>query len=163
MKRYIKRNTEVKASAELDERYSFDLDPEFEIYLDTLAKPVQCFVVDSEVFGGGAGMRYNIAVAVPSEDAHWQITEDIERNLDKYIQEQTDGSDYTGWLENNELRTSDYYIDDPAVEDCKIYMYDLCVVAYQNISPWGEYGIDYGTEDYLDHVTKGTPFPRDYE
>lgn len=157
----IESTTSVKASAELDERFSFELDPEFEIYLDTLAKPINCYLIESEVFEGGAGMRYTVAVAVPSEDVHWQIKDDIERNLEKYIKEQTDGSDYTGWVETSDFKDTTYDIPDEVFDDCIAYAYDICVVAYQNISPWGEYGIDYGTEDYLDHVTKGTPFPRE--
>ena len=148
---------------DLDGRFSFDLDDEFNIYLDTTTADINCYVIESEVFGDGAGVRYTVAVAIPQDDAHWQIKEDIERNLDRYIKEQTDGSDYTGWVENNDTIGTVYDIPDDVFDSCKIYVYDICVVPYQNISPWGEYGIDYGTEEYLDHVTKGTKFPPDYE
>lgn len=148
----------------LDGRFSFDLDDEFEIYLDTLAKPIRCYTTDSMVFGDGAGLTYSVAVAVPREDIHWQIQEDIERNLEKYIKEQTAGTDYTGWVEDMELGMPDQSdIADDVFDNCEIYVYDVCVIPYQNISPWGDYGIDYGTEEYLDHVTKGTPWPPEYE
>ena len=135
-----------KAFDGLDSRFDFDLDDEFEIYLDTLAKYVSCYVTDSMVFGDGAGIVYTVTVAVPNEDAHWQITDDIERNLDSYIQEQTQGSDYTGWVEGNEVSGTTYDIADEVFENCKIYVYDICVVPYQNVSPYGEYGIDAGVE-----------------
>lgn len=149
--------------SDLDDRFTFDLDDEFEIYLDTTTATINCYVIESEVFGAGAGVRYTVAVAIPDEDAHWQIREDIERNLERYITEQTDGSDYTGWVESNDFKGTVYDIPDEVFDACKIYVYDVVVVAYQNIGPDGEYGIDYGTEDYLDHITKGTPFPRDDE
>ena len=154
----VDASKKIKASS-LDERFSFNLDDEFEIYLDTLAKYVSCFVTESDVFGDGAGVRYTVAVAVPREDAHWQIQDDIERNLDRYIKEQVDGSDYTGWVENADAMTVSYDINDEVFENSEIYVYDICVVPYQNISPWGEYGIDFGTEEYLDSVNNGTPFP----
>lgn len=162
MKKYIRRNKKVVAS-ELDDRFSFDLDTEFEIYLDTTTSQIPCYTVDSRVFGDGAGLCYTVVVAVPRDDAHWQIAEDIERNLDRYIKEQTDGSDYTGWVENSDYRNAMYDVPDEVFQNSELYVYDVCVVPYQNISPWGDYGIDYGTEEYLDHVTKGTPFPPEYE
>ena len=115
------------------------------------------------VFGDGAGICYTVAVAVPREDTHWQIREDIERNLEKYIKEQTEGSDYTGWVEDNETTGTIYDIADDVFQNCEIYVYDVCVVPYQNISPYGDYGIDFGTEEYMDHLTKGTPWPPVYE
>lgn len=147
----------------LDGRFSFELDDEFEIGLDTTTSQIRCYTIDSMVFGDGAGVVYTVAVAVPTEAAHWQIREDIERNLERYIKDQTDGTDYTGWVEDNETADATYDIADDVLADCKVYVYDVCVVPYQNISPWGEYGIDFGTEAYLDHVTKGTPFPPEYE
>lgn len=147
----------------LDDRFTFELDDEFEIYLDTLAQPVSCYTTDSMVFGDGAGICYTVAVAVPRDNAHWQIKEDIERNLERYIKEQVDGSDYTGWVENNDTVGTVYDIADEVLDNCEIYVYDICVVPYKNISPWGDYGIDYGTEEYFDHVTKGTPFPPEAE
>lgn len=135
-----------KAFDGLDGRFDFDLDDEFEIYLDTLATYVNCYVTDSMVFGDGAGIVYTVAVAVPNEDAHWQIQSDIERNLDSYLQEQINGSDYTGWVEDNETSGTIYDIADEVFENCKIYVYDICVVPYQNVSPYGDYGIDAGIE-----------------
>jgi len=134
----------------LDGRFDFDLDDDFEIYLDTLAKSISCYTIDSTVFGNGAGICYSVAVAVPKEDAHWQIRDDIERNLTRYIEDQTKGSDYTGWVEDNESIGTVYDIADDVFENCEIYVYDICVVPYQNISPYGEYGIDYGIADYED-------------
>ena len=156
VKKYIKESSAVKASVELDERFSFDLEPEFEIYLDTsLAKPV-CRVEDTEVIGNGAGLMYDVVISIPSEEAHWQIREDIERNLERYIQDEVEGSDYMG---------SVISIDDDGwgYDNDRLYRAKVEVVAIQNVSPWGEYGIDYGTEEYLDHITKGTPWPPEYE
>jgi len=162
----MKRKFRVDASkkiqaASLDERFAFELDDEFEIYLNTVAEPIPCYVVSSDVWGDGAGMVYVVAVAVPTEKAHWQITDDIERNLDTYIQREVDGSDYTASVEENPGYS--YDIPSSVSDGYEVYLYDVVVVPYQNISPWGEYGIDYGTEEYLDHVTKGTPFPPQYE
>lgn len=139
------KRTSVTASEYLDDRFSFDLDNEFEIYLDTRAKSIPCYVVESEVIGGGAGTRYTVAVAVPREDTHWQITEDIERNLNRYVNEQVDGSDYTGWIEDSDASSNvTYDIADPVLDDSEVYMYDICIAPYQNISPYGELGIDAG-------------------
>lgn len=145
----------------LDERFDFDLDDEFEIYLNTVAEPVPCYVVSSDVFGDGAGMVYVVAVAVPTEKAHWQIKEDIERNLDKHMELEVDGSDYTSSVEEN--TEYDYPLPSTIPEGYEVYLYDVVVVPYQNISPYGDYGIDYGTEEYFDHITKGTPWPPEYE
>ena len=128
----------------LDSRFTFDLDDEFTIYLDTTTAPINCYTIESLVFGDGAGITYTVAVAIPDEDAHWQIKEDIERNLDKYVQEQVDGSDYTGWVEDNETTDTTYDIPDEVFDNCKIYVYDICIVPYQNVSPYGDYGIDAG-------------------
>lgn len=167
MKKYIKsaKSSPSMHSAfdGLDDRFAFELDDEFEIYLDTLAKPVSCYTTDSMVFGDGAGLVYSVAVAVPKEDTHWQIREDIERNLEKYINEETDGSDYTGWVETPDIGGTTYDIADEVLNDCEVYMYDVCVIPYQNISPYGDYGIDFGTEEYMDHLTKGTPWPPEYD
>lgn len=153
--RRIGKKSAVKASAELDDRFSFELEPVFEIYLDTsLARP-ECHVEGSEVIGNGAGLMYDVVISLPAEEAHWQIKEDIERNLERYIQEQVDGSDYMG---------SVISLDNDGWDgDNKVYIAKVEIVAIQNVSPWGEYGIDYGTEEYLDHVTKGTPWPPEYE
>lgn len=158
MKRYMSKKTTIKAAKSspslhstfdgLDDRFSFDLDDEFEIYLDTTTAEIKCFTVDSKVFGNGAGLTYDVVVAVPNEDAHWQITQDIERNLDRYIQEQTDGSDYTGWVEEPMWEVDTYSIPDEISDTCRLYTYAICVIPHQNIGPYGEYGIDAGIEDY---------------
>lgn len=158
----VESTKSVTASAELDDRFDFLLDPEFEIYLNTLAKPVPCYVVSSDVFGDGAGMSYVVAVAVPSDKAHWQIRDDIERNLSKHMEIEVDGSDYTASVEE----TPDGYtygLPSSVPEDCEVYFYDVVVVSYQNIDPYGEYGIDFGTKEYTDHLTEGTPWPPEYE
>lgn len=131
---------------DLDDRFAFELDDEFEIYLDTLADRVSCYTLDSSVFGDGSGVCYSVAVAVPREKVHWQIQQDIERNLERYIQEQTEGSDYTGWVEDNETVGTTYNIADEVLDNCEVYVYDVCVIPYQNIGPDGSYGIDYGVE-----------------
>lgn len=133
MKRYVK-------ASELDERYSFNLDDEFEIYLDTLAEYVPCYVTESDVLSNGAGVVYNVIVAVPRNQTHWQIADDITRNLKRYINEQTDGSDYTGIVEEAEA----YEIFDPALDSSEIYGYDVTIVPLQNIGPYGDFGIDAG-------------------
>lgn len=169
-KRYIKnyskfnsRRMPTTSLPDLDERFSFDIDDEFELGLDTIAEYALCFVTDSKTIGNGAGVEYTVIVAVPSDRNHWQMKEDIERNLDRYIQDITDGSDYTGSVISVESNSYAYDIPDEIFDTCALYEAHVEVVAIQNISPWGDYGIDYGTEDYFDHVTKGTPFPRDYE
>lgn len=159
MKRYIKKSAEVKAVAELDARFDFDLDDTFEIYLGN--DRVTCYVVDDYILGGGAGVAYVIVIPVGDKD-HWQMGEWIERGLDEFFTEQTDGSDYTYAISGDITKESSAYTMLPAdVDDYNTYMALVEVVPYQNIGPDGEYGIDYGTEDYLDHITKGTPFPRE--
>ena len=156
MKRFI-RHSAIKATKSspalhsafdgLDDRFDFDLADEFEIYLDTTTAVIKCFTVDSAVFGDGAGLTYDVVVAVPSEEAHWQITQDIERNLDRYIQQQTNGSDYTGWVEEPTWDVDTYSIPDEVADTCKLYTYAICVTPLVNIGPYGEYGIDAGLEE----------------
>lgn len=173
MKRYIKNSENVEAAKSspslhstfdgLDDRFNFDLDDEFQIYLDTTTADVVCYTVDSTVFGDGAGLSYTVVVAVPDEVAHWQIADDIYRNLERYITEETEGSDYTGWVEDAEDTEALYEVPEEVADTCKLYVFEVCVVPYQNIGPNGEYGIDYGTEEYLDHITKDAPWPPEYE
>ena len=131
---------------DLDGRFDFDLDDEFEIYLDTTTSRIPCYTVDSRVFGNGAGLYYTVVVAVPRDDTHWQMAEDVERNLEKYIKEQTDGSDYTGWVEDSDYRNARYDVPDEVFQNSELYVYDVCVVPYQNIGSDGSYGIDAGYE-----------------
>jgi hypothetical protein len=56
-----------------------------------------------------------------------------------------------------------YDVPDEVSQNSELYVYDVCVVPYQNISGWGDYGIDYGTEEYTDHILKGTPWPPEYD
>ena len=137
--------TPISLFPELDERFSFDLDDEFEIYLNTVADPVSCYVVSSDVFGKGAGMTYVVAVAVPLEKTHWQIRDDIERNLGKHMEIEVEGSDYTSIVEETPEDYT-YNLPNNAPNDCEVYFYDVTVVPYQNISPYGEYGIDFGVD-----------------
>ena len=131
---------------DLDERFDFDLDDEFEIYLDTTTSRIPCYTVDSRVFGNGAGLYYTVVVAVPRDDTHWQMAEDVERSLERYIKEQTDGSDYTGWVEDSDYKNAMYDVPDEVFHNSELYVYDVCVVPYQNIGPDGSYGIDAGYE-----------------
>lgn len=162
MKRYISKKTDVKASKSspslhsafdgLDDRFSFDLDDTFEIDVDT--KLITCYKADSKVIGNGAGVEYKVVVPMASEDVHWQTQERVERALDEYFSGITDGSDYTfSVISVAESREYDYAVPDAAF-DCDQYVYyfvgTIEVVPYQNISPWGDYGIDYGTEEWLD-------------
>lgn len=164
MKRYIKHNETVKASAELDDRFDFDLsEHDLTFWLKTTTADAQTFIEDSKVIGDGAGIEYTVVIAIPESEDHWQMKDDIADNLDRCIQEIVDGTDYCGMVNVTESHVYSYCVPDDIADTCRLYRATIEIVPYQNISPWGEYGIDYGTEDYLDHVTKGTPFPRDYE
>ena len=101
MKRYIKHNTKVesakstpalhKAFDGLDDRFDFDLDDEFEIYVG--ATPTMCYTTDSMVFGDGEGLSYTVVTPILEGD-HWQMDDWVQRGLDEYFKYQTDGSDY---------------------------------------------------------------------
>jgi len=159
MKRYIKSNKEYKPTGELksvkagsnelhhyfddlDDRFSFNLDDEFEIYLGNELTP--CYVVDTYVFGNGAGLSYTIAIPVGDKD-HWQMSEWIERGLNEYFTEQTDGSDYTFGINGDiEKNASAVTMLPASVDGYNVYLADVEVVPYQNIGPYGDYGIDAG-------------------
>ena len=159
----IELSKSVKASAELDERFSFDLNTEeLEFWLDTTTADAKIFIEDEEIVGEGAGIKYTVVIAVPTQEDHWQMKEDIARNLERHITEMVDGTDYCGMTDVTESHVYPQYgIPDDVAENSVFYRATIEIIPYQNISPWGEYGIDYGTEEYLDHVTKGTPFPRE--
>jgi len=164
MKILHSKKTSVKASAELDERFSFNLlDEDLEFGLDTTTEHAQIFIEDEEVIGDGAGVLYTVVIAVPSDEDHWQMKDDIARNLERHITEMVDGTDYCGMTEVTESHVYSYDVPDDIADNCVLYRAKIEIVPYQNISPWGDYGIDYGTEEYLDHVTKGTPWPPVFE
>lgn len=147
----------------LDDRFTFDLDDEFEIYVRN--DSVTCYTIDSRVFGDGAGLSYIVAIPIGEKD-FWDIDRFIQKGLEEYLSGELDGSDYTYGV--NEISKDPMFdvdsSDIPAnVDTYNLYFADVEVVPYQNISPWGDYGIDFGTEEYLDHVTKGTPWPPKYE
>ena len=147
----------------IDDRFDFDLDDEFEIGLDTALGYMPCYVEDVKTIGDGAGVEYTVVVAIPRDEDHWQMKEDIDRNLNRYIHDLVDGSDYTGDAIVTESHVFSYDVPDDISENSQLYRAIITVVPYQNISPYGDYGIDYGTEEYFDHITKGTPWPPEYE
>ena len=136
--------TPITSFPDLDDRFTFDLDDEFELGLDTARGYMPCYIEESNTIGNGAGVEYTIIVAVPDEEDHWQIAEDIDRNLSRYIEELTDGSDYTGSAEVTDKHTYSYDVPDDVAENSQLYRAKITVVPYQNISPYGEYGIDFG-------------------
>jgi hypothetical protein len=155
----------VKASKMLDgldERFDFDLD-NFEISLDTTLDYASCYIEDVKTVGDGAGVEYTVIVAVPRDSDHWQMHEDIERNLNRYISELTAGTDYTGFVDVVGQHVYSYETPEDVDENCMLYRATITVVPFQNISPYGDYGIDFGTEEYMDHLTKGTPWPPEYD
>lgn len=102
MKRYIKHSSEISAAKSspamhqafdgLDDRFDFDLDDEFEIYVG--ATPTMCYATDSAVFGDGEGLSYTVVTPILEGD-HWQMDDWVQRGLDEYFKDQTDGSDYS--------------------------------------------------------------------
>jgi len=169
-KKYIKNGTEfnshrlpISMLEGLDDRFDFDLDDVFNFYLDTYAGDAVGYVTDSKVIGDGAGVEYTVVVAIPERANHWQMKDDIERNLERYITEQVDGTDYTGGIISVESGADSYDLPDDVVDNCALFTAEVEIVPYQNISDWGDYGIDFGTEEYTDHITKGTPWPPEYE
>ena len=163
MKKYIRQNKKVVAS-ELDDRFAFDLnEEELEFWLDTTTEHAQIFIEDEEVVGDGAGIKYTVAIAVPRDVDHWQMKEDIARNLERHVTDMVDGTDYCGMTEVTDSHVYSYDVPDDIADNCVLYRATIEIVPYQNISPWGDMGIDYGTEEYLDSVTKGTPWPPVYE
>jgi len=145
----INSNTSIRASKssldlhkafdDLDDRFDFDLDDEFEIYVGN--ERVPCYVSESLVFGNGSGITYTIVTPI-SGNNHWQMDSWIQRGLDEYFREITDGSDYTYGLGATE--EADVY--EPDVPADYFYVTDVDIYPYQNVSPYGEYGIDYGVE-----------------
>lgn len=124
MKRYIKvaANQEVKAAKSspalhtyfdgLDDRFTFDLDDEFEIYVGN--DLVTCYTTDSSVFGDGEGLTYTVVTPIAGPD-YIGLSDRIQRGLDEYFHDQTDGSDYTYGLGATE-KTSGYQGGFPNVD-----------------------------------------------
>lgn len=140
--------TEITAATEvLDTRFAFELDDVFDIYLDTILGNISCYVEGSEVIGNGAGMEYTVIVAIPAEEDHWQMAEDIERNLDRYIKDETEGSDYWGGVDSVEGHVNSFEVPSDISETCQLYRAKISVVPYQNIGPYGDYGIDFGVSE----------------
>ena len=132
----------------LDERFSFDLDDEFEIYVRNELVP--CYAIDSYVFGNGAGIGYTIAIPIGEND-FWDIDRFIQRGLEEYFNEQTSGSDYTYGINEISKSPNTFEVDisdiPSDVDTYNLYFAQVDVVPYQNISPYGEYGIDAGYEE----------------
>lgn len=164
MKIFKSQKTAIKASAELDDRFSFDYE-EFddEFGLDTTTEYAKMFFENSEVIGNGAGVMYTVVIAVPRDADHWQMKEDIERNLNRIVQDAVDGSDYCGTVDVIESHVFSYDVPDDIDDNCMLYRATIEIIPYQNISPWGDYGIDFGTEEYFDHVVNDAPWPPKYE
>ena len=160
MKILHSKKTSVKASAMLDDRFDFDLnEEELEFWLDTTTEHAQIFIEDEEVVGDGAGIKYTVAIAVPREVDHWQMKEDIARNLERHITDMVDGTDYCGTVDVTESHVyTQYGIPSDIEDNCVFYRATIVIIPYQNISPWGDYGIDYGTEEYFDHVVNDAPW-----
>lgn len=138
--------TPISMFPDLDERFSFDLDDEFSFWLNTTTEDALGFVEESKTIGNGAGVEYTVIIAVPFDSDHWQMKEDIEKNLNRYIHELVDGTDYTGDAEVTESHTYSYDVPDEISENYQLYRATVTIVPYQNISPYGEYGIDYGVD-----------------
>lgn len=159
----IYRKTNVSASnnmyAEgLDGRFAFDMPEDFEIYVGN--DRITCYTIDASVIGDGAGVSYT--VAIPLNDVHWQSDEWINRGLNEYFSEATDGSDYTYGI-NTVEQSIGIMSDLPNIDADYWYTAEVEIIPYQNISPWGDLGIDYGTEEYFDHVVNDAPWPPVYE
>ena len=145
MKRYI------KCEAELDDRFAFsfdEIDPEF--WLKTTTEPATIYLEDERVIGNGAGMEYDVVIAIPRSEDHWQMESDIQENLDRHVREILDGTDYYGNSIVTESHSYPKYanIPDDVYEDSIFYSAIIEVVPYDNIGPYGDYGIDFSVEDY---------------
>ena len=152
MKKYIKsaKSTPSMHSAfdGLDDRFAYDLADEFEIYVRNDIVP--CYAIDSYVFGGGAGLGYTIAIPIGEKD-FWDIDRFIQKGLEEYFTEQLDGSDYTWGIDEISKDPTTFEVessDIPSnVDTYKLYFAQVDVVPYQNIGPYGNYGIDSGVEE----------------
>ena len=151
------RSSEMDDVVFVDDRFSFDfedIDPI--ISLNTSLAKAELYLDDEQVIGNGAGMQYDVIIAVPRSEDHWQMTEDIQHNLDRAVEEAVDGSDY--YASVSQVKSTAYpkyaNIPDDVYEDSVFYSATIEVVPYQNISPYGEYGIDFGVEDDIESSKK---------
>ena len=140
MKKYI------RSSSELDPRFNFsfdEIDPEF--WLKTTTENARIYLEDERVIGNGAGMEYDVIVAVPRSVDHWQMGDKIQDSLDRHVQETVDGTDYYGSVTVTENHSYPRYanIPDDVYEDSVFYSAIIEVVPYDNIGPDGAYGINY--------------------
>ena len=146
----VECSSKVLCSDELDDRFDFsfdDIEPEF--WLKTTAEDAKIYLEDEHVIGNGAGMEYDVVIAIPRSEDHWQMEADIQENLDRHVREIVDGTDYYGSAVVDE---SNYYpkyanIPDDVYENSVFYSAIIEIVPYDNISPYGEFGIDFGVED----------------
>lgn len=139
----------------LDDRFAFDLDDEFEIYVGN--KLVPCKVVDSKVFNDGEGLTYTIVTAIDGDDAHWQMDDWVQRGLDEFFREETDGSSYAYglWETTDELYNNGDYPENG--ENTRWYVTDVDV--YPVISDWDdEYDESYERESKEDRYVIGKDF-----
>ena len=145
----------VKSSVELDDRFSFDFsDIGTEIYIDTMADYAQIFYEDEKVIGNGAGVQYSIIVAIPDYRNHWQMKFNIRDSFERHLEDVLQGSDYTFSI-ISVTKCSDwpYGLYDELEPTDHLYRVVIEVVPYNNIGPYGEYGINYGVDDYIDSAT----------
>ena len=144
----------IESAAELDDRFAFsfdDIEPEF--WLKTTADNAKMYLVDSEVIGDGAGMRYYVVIAIPRDDNHWQMLDDIEENLDRHIQEVVDGTDYIASVYDVESVSygSDFVsIPDDVAQTSAFYIATIEIVPIENIDAYGNYKIGAWDEDAND-------------
>lgn len=153
MKKYI------KCASELDDRFAFSFDEiEPEFWLNTTTEPARIYLDDEQVIGNGAGMQYDVIIAVPRSEDHWQMAEDVQHNLDRAVEEAVDGSDYYAFVSQVKSMAYPKYADipDDVYDNSVFYSAIIEVVPHDNIGPDGEYGINYGTDPYddIDSSTK---------
>ena len=128
----------------LDDRFAFsfeEIDPE--LYLHTTLEPAYIYLEDEYIIGDGAGMAYDIVIAVPRDEDHWQMKGDIERSLEEHIQEVTDGTDYTYSI--SEVKSNAYprYADipDDVFENSVFYSATIDIVPMESVAWDGTYRI----------------------
>ena len=123
MKRHFRVDASKKITAtELDDRFAFDLkDEELEFWLKTTTASAKIFIEDEEVIGDGAGILYTVVIAVPQDEDHWQMKDDIAQNLERHINEMVDGTDYCGMTEVTESHVYSYDIPDDIADSCVLY------------------------------------------
>ena len=147
----INSSTYVNCTAELDDRFDFDFDEiGNEIYIDARVEYAPIYLEDEQIIGNGAGMQYDIIVAIPRDKDYWQMKEKILRSLDEHVKNVVDGSDYYGCVVTVDSHTHPHYanIPDDVYDDSVFYSATIEIVPYQNMDAYGEYGVDFGVEDY---------------